>query len=202
MKITAIKAQIKKPDRVSIFIDGTYNFSLTQTQLLEEKLYSGLEIDQARQAALKKTSDFGKLYERILRFTALRPRSVREIELYCQRKNYTAEDCTMVIEKLSKFGYINDTAFAKAWVESRHLTKPMSIRALRAELKQKGIADEQITAALASNTYDEAAILRWLIKKKRQMARYRDPQKLLLYLTRQGFGYDTVKSVLQEEERD
>ncbi len=199
MTITAIKAQVKKSDRVSVFIDGIYSVSLTQSQLLDEKLFVGLEIDDTRLATLKKASDFGKLYERIMHFIMIRPRSRRELELYCQRKNYTAEDCAKIIEKLLRLGYVNDARFAKAWVESRRLTKPMSIRALRAELRQKGISDDDITAALDASDYNEAIMLRKLIGKKQRLTRYKDHQKLLQYLAHQGFSYDAIQSALQKE---
>jgi len=47
MKITAIKQQVKNPERVSVFIDGKYEFSLTLDEVLKEKIKIGLELDKA-----------------------------------------------------------------------------------------------------------------------------------------------------------
>ena len=46
MTITKISAQVKNPDRVSIYIDGVYSLSLNLDQLLVEKLKFGLELDE------------------------------------------------------------------------------------------------------------------------------------------------------------
>ncbi|HXH26369.1 MAG TPA: RecX family transcriptional regulator [Candidatus Acidoferrum sp.] len=198
MKLTAIKAQTKNPNRVSVFVDGKYAFSLGQGQLLEARLHVGLEIDQARLAELKKLSDFGKLHDRILRYVLLRPHAEREVLDYCRRKQFDMPACRQIIETFTRLGYINDAAFAKLWVESRQLGKAMSKRALKLELKRKGISDELITQALSEKAYDEIDALRSLIAKKQRLTRFKnDPQKLLQYLARQGFGFDDIKEALR-----
>ena len=199
MKITAIKAQVKNPDRVSIYVDEKYAFSLNPTQLLEEKLRHGLEIDEGRLAELKKVSEVGKLYDRLLQYALIRPRSEREAIQYCQRKKFATENVQPIIEKLKTRGYISDAAFARAWVESRHLTKPTSERRLKLELKQKGVADELITQALGASEYDSLEALRAVAAKKLRQPRYRDLQKITQYLLRQGFAYDDIKRVLGEQ---
>ncbi len=198
MKITAIKAQVKNPGRVSIYVDGAYSFSLTPNQLLEQKVFVGLELDAPMLETLKKASDFGKLYNRLLRYALLRPHSCREVADYCRRKQFDQEACAEVIELLSARKYIDDAAFARAWVESRQLTKATSQRNLQLELKRKGISDEMIAQALAAQNYDETAALQKLITKKRRQARYQDRQKLLQYLVRQGFSYGEVMAVLAD----
>lgn len=196
MKITAIKAQVKNPDRVSVYVDDKYAFSLTHNQLLEQKIHAGLEIDEPRFEALKKASDFGKMYERVVQYVMLRPRSRREVEQYCRRKKYDAEDCQVVIEKLTAMRYLDDQAFARSWVRSRAATKPVSRRRLQAELQQKGVGGHMQQEAIAE--YDERTALRQLIAKKQRLIRYKnDPQKLMTYLARQGFAYEDIKSALE-----
>lgn len=198
MKITAIKSQVKNPERVSIYVDEKYAFSLNHAQLLEQKLHSGLELTDARLAELKHISDFGKAYERALMYVMLRPRSVREVQQYARRKQWSPEDTQAIIDKLQSKRYLNDASFAKAWVRSRQLTKAMSTRRLRLELKQKGVSDEDITAALTEAEYDEQAALKAIIDKKRKLTRFaNDEQKLMQYLARQGFSFDQIKDALQ-----
>lgn len=199
MKITGIKAQVKNPERVSIYVDEKYAFSLNHNQLLEQKLRTGLEIDQARLDDLKHVSEQGKAYERALNYVMIRPRSVREVQQYARRKQWSAKDTSLIIDKLIARNYLNDTAFAKAWVESRKLTKNYSVRKLRLELKQKGVADDIVNEVLDNQGYDEQAALKALVAKKLKLSRYKnDPQKLMQYLARQGFGYDDIKSALED----
>lgn len=198
MKITAIKAQVKNKDRVSIYVDGKYNFSLNYTQLLAQKLHSGLEVTEQQLAELKKTSDIGKIHDRILNYVMIRPRSLREVQDYCRRKQYAPEDCAEIIAKFTMRGYLDDRAFARSWIESRRLTKSISKRKLQLELKQKGVSDAIIVEALDASEFDQRESLAALIEKKKRLSRFaNDEQKLMQYLARQGFGYDEIKTALQ-----
>jgi len=198
MKITAIKAQVKNADRVSVYVDDTYAFSLNHNQLLEQKLRSGLELDEARLAELKAASEAGKLYDRLLRYVLVRPRSHREVEQYCRRKQYDLDQCQQIMERLEARGYLNDETFARAWIESRSLTKAVSERRLRLELKQKGVRDEIVSRVLAASSYNQESALQTLIAKKKRQARYQDTDRLIRYLIGQGFSYDDVRAAMGE----
>lgn len=196
MKITAIKAQIKNPDRISVYVDEKYSFSLNYAQLLDLKLRVGLEIDQVKLDDFKKASDFGKLYERLMRYALLRPRSIYEIEQYCRRKKYVLDDCQEIIQKLITRGYVNDAQFAKSWIENRRLNKSVSVKRLRLELRQKGLSGDIVDEVLSESEYNEQTALQDLITKKRRQTKYQDNQKLMQYLAGQGFGYDDIKQAL------
>ncbi len=200
MQVTAIKAQVKRAGRYSIFVDGKYSFSLSDTALLDSKLVSGQELTREELGKLKQLSDDDKLWSKILNYTALRPRSVWEVEQYLKRHHSPAPQVQEILNKLSKLDMLNDKAFAHSWVESRRLLKPTSRRKLELELKQKRIADEIIREVLAEDAPDERALLRELIAKKTKQAKFQDKTKLMQYLARQGFGYDDIKSVLSEDE--
>jgi regulatory protein len=197
MKITAIKAQVKNTERISFYVDEKYAFSLNYNQLLEQKLRVGLEITDQRVAELKHISEFGKAYERALMYAMLRPRSVRELYNYAQRKKWTPEDTQAIIDKLVAKKYVDDHSFAKSWVESRVLANKTSKRKLSLELKQKGLSDDVIKEALGKAGFDDSSALAQLIVKKRKLARYAaDDQKLLRYLAGQGFNFDDIKAAL------
>ncbi|HKX24619.1 MAG TPA: hypothetical protein VJM46_05260, partial [Candidatus Saccharimonadales bacterium] len=85
MRITAIKAQVKNTERVSVYLDGKYSFSLTQNQLLELKIHSGMDLTEQELEDLKKASDYGKLLERSMNYVMIRPRSIRELRDYLWR---------------------------------------------------------------------------------------------------------------------
>ncbi|HEU5186940.1 MAG TPA: RecX family transcriptional regulator [Candidatus Saccharimonadales bacterium] len=202
MKLTAIKAQVKNPERVSIYIDGIYAFSLNHVQLLEEKLHVGLEISEPRLTALKKTSDFGKAFERALMYVMLRPRSVLEVKHYARRKQWSPEDTEVIIAKLTTKNYLSDEAFARSWVQNRVLHKHVSLRKLQQELRQKGVSDSIIRRVLAASDFSEGDSLRALVAKKRTLARYQDQTKLMRYLAGQGFGYDEIKAALEPDSQN
>lgn len=198
MKVTKLQVQVKNSDRISVYVDEKYSFSLNQSQLLSEKLFVGKEVDETELTRLRKLSDFGKAFDRILRFIAIRSRSQREIEQYCRKKDISVEDCQVIIERLASLGYVNDDNFAKSWVRSRAVSKPVSKRRLQTELIQKGISSEQREEALGE--YDELAALEQIINKKLRLTRYKnDKQKLIAYLQRQGFRFDDIQKILNTD---
>jgi regulatory protein len=197
MKITGIKQQVKRKDRYSIFVDGVYAFSLSESGLLAQGLATGQELDQSKLAMLKKASGDDKMYGNALRYVAMRPRSEWEIRTYLQRKEADEPVIADIVSRLHSIGLLDDAAFARTWVANRRLLKSMSKRRLLQELKQKHLPEEAIQQALDEDNTNERDALKEIVQKKR--SRYTDQNKLTQYLARQGFGYDDIKSVLNQE---
>lgn len=223
MKVTKIQQQAKRKDRYSVYIDEKYRFSLSDYQLVGSGIKIGKEFSEAELDEFLQESQFGKAYERTLNYVMIRPRSEREIKdyltrtfLYPKPKIFTdksgerrikketvnKEQAQLLIERvmdrLREKGYINDEAFAKAWVASRQLTKKSSKRKLEQELRQKGITTEIIATILQNQDEHELDNLRTLIIKKRKLTKYQDDVKLTQYLLRQGFNYDDILSLVKE----
>ena len=167
--ITALTAQVRSADRVNVFIDGKYDFSLDVAQVVDCGVKVGRMLTEAELAELHREGEFGKLYARALEHTLMRPHSAREIRDYLQRKTlprkYKQRKTGTLVEKpgaslavvqrvfarLEQRGHIDDEAFAQWWVENRHQSKGVSRRKLEAELRAKGVAPEVIHQALAQS---------------------------------------------------
>lgn len=212
MKITAITAQQKQPNRVNIIVDGVYRFSLDLFQVADLGIRVGREYTDKELTELEIESQFGKLYGRALEYCLMRPHSAREVRDYLWRKTRTTKYksrsgeikeregvsqyvADRVFERLSNKGYIDDEKFARFWVENRNQRKGSSVRKLRSELQAKGVESSIIDAALAVTERTDEDELAKIITKKR--ARYPDDQKLMQYLARQGFSYDDIKAALE-----
>ena len=130
MKVTDIKQQVKRKDRYSIYVDEKYSFALSESGLLSAGLSIGLDLSGQELEELKKLSVEDKAIYRVLDLIARRPRSQGEITDYLKRKKYSEEEIEKTLNTLSVKGYINDEDFAKRWVESRRLLKPISKRKL------------------------------------------------------------------------
>lgn len=199
MKITKITQQQKQHDRYSIFVDDTYAFSLSESALLESKLVSGQELSKEEVRAYKQKSVEDKLYNRTLRWVAMRPRSVWEAQDYLRRHDSPAPLSEQITNKLIELGMLNDQKFAEAFVHDRALLRPTSRRKMIAELRKKRVPEEVIQITLQAEPTDDLTALRDIVAKKRNLSKYkRDELKLMQYLARQGFGYDNIKQVLSE----
>jgi regulatory protein len=196
MKITAIRQQERRKDRYSVYIDGKYAFSLSERSLLEAKLASGQELTADQVKAYKQLSADDKVYSNALRYAAMRRRSRWEMESYLMRKDASPALANQILNKLSDLGFIDDLAFARAWVENRHLLRPTSRRKLQQELRAKRVSNEIIDKVLREDQTSDLEELKAVIARKRRQAKYQDDTKLMQYLARQGFGYDDIKSAL------
>lgn len=197
MKITAIKQQVKRNDRYSIYVDGKYAFSLSDTALLESKLVNGQELTETQVKELKQASADDKLYNNALAYATLRPRSTWEMEQYLRRKKCSPELEKKILNKLSDIGLTDDEAFARSWVANRRLLKPVSRRKLLQELRAKRVPDDAAGLALDQDQTDDQTVLAELIARKRRQTRYQDDKKLMQYLAGQGFNYGDIKTALQ-----
>ncbi len=211
MKITALKMQVRDKDRVNVFIDGKYRFSLDIIQVAELGIKNGAEYTEEELVELEIESQFGKLYTRSLEYALIRPRSQREMRDYLYRKTRDSRTKTgdikkgvskelteRVFNRLFEKGYIDDMKFASFWVENRNVRKGSSMRKLQMELHGKGVDAAIVEQVLASTERADTDELQKIIAKK--ASRYDDVQKLTAYLVRQGFRYDDVKEVLSRSD--
>ena len=150
----------------------------------------------------------GVLLELGLLLLEVRARAKREIETRLTQKGYEEGIIEQVIEKLVRLELINDAQFAAAWVEAKTRVggnRPVGRRRLSSELYAKGVAKDQIAEAvgIVSNS-DELVLARAAAAKKvRTVPTDRDllqaeRRKLMGFLQRRGFGWETVKQVTRE----
>ena len=197
MKVTALKIQARGKSRVNVYVDGKFSFGLAK--IVAARLALGQELDDAAIAQLKATDDTEHSYERALKFLGPRPRS--ESEVRRRLKEHGIEPATIdeVLARLSRAGLVNDEAFASFWVENRGAFRPRSTRMLRQELKQKGVSDDVLRAALAGAN-DDAAAYAVAAKRARRLVGLEKQdfrRKLGEFLARRGFNYDTIEPVVE-----
>jgi regulatory protein len=197
MKITAIKQQIKRQSRYSVFIEGKYAFSLSEAALLESGLTIGQELTKAQLKELQQESADDKVYNNALAYAVLRPRSTWEMKQYLQRKKCSPTLTQRILNKLSVVGLLDDEKFAHSWVANRRLLKPISSRRLLQELHAKRVPEEMARRAIAEDKTDEQTVLVDLINRKRKQTRYQDDRKLMQYLAGQGFNYGDIKTAFE-----
>ena len=198
MKISKIEAQVKNKGRYSVFVDNKFSFGISELGLIDSGLRIGQEVSSGELEKLKDHARVDKIYNQTLMLVARRPRSEWEIDDYLKRKGHEPEVRSEILNKLSIKGFINDSDFAKRWVDSRRLLKNISQRKLRVELKQKRIDEGIIDQVLSEDETDELDVIKAEIAKKRRQTRYQDDQKLIAYLARQGYNYSDIKDALEK----
>jgi regulatory protein len=197
MKITALKLQARNKSRVNVYLDGQFAFGLAKIEAA--RLRVGQTLDEPTIARLKGADDVEEAYERALKLLASRPRSEAEIRRRLRERKIAEPTLEEVLARLRRAGLVDDQAFAHYWVENRNTFRPRSKRALRAELKRKGLPDETLGQALtAANDTDAAYRVAAQRARRLQGLAYPDfRRKLGDFLARRGFSYETIEPVVE-----
>ena len=202
--ITALEVQKRNKRRINLYLDDAFAFGLAMNAAV------ALRVDQLLSASdvetLQAADDLERAYERALRFLSYRPRSEEEIRHNLQKHKVADVVIATALERLRAAKYVNDTEFATLWVDNRAEHRPRGRRALRYELRQKGISDAIIEASL--DEVDELAAARTVAWKKvgrfAALPQREFRQKMYGLLARRGFDSETIRTVIQEliEEHD
>jgi regulatory protein len=143
-----------------------------------------------------------------LRLLSGQPRTRSQLAEAMHRRGVPDKTAEAVLARFTEVGLIDDAAFARAWVESRHHGKGLARRALSAELKQRGVDTPDIKAAVSAlDPADEFATARRLVAKGLGATRGKPLpvrlRRLVGMLARKGYpapvAYRVVREALDQE---
>ena len=150
-----------------------------------------------------KNTNLEKAKEYVFLLFKFRPRTEREIFARLKKKNFSDDIIGQTIFFLKEKGFINDSDFAKIWIDSR-IKKPLGLRRIKQELQLKGIDKEIIDKRLEEikKEYREEEIVRRVLTQKLKALQGVEPSKIKArlygYLLRRGFSPDVVTGLLQQ----
>ncbi|WP_372455623.1 recombination regulator RecX [Sphaerisporangium fuscum] len=143
-----------------------------------------------------------------LRLLTLAPRTRAQLAEALRRRNIPDDAAESVLSRFSDVGLIDDEAFAEAWVSSRHAGRGLARRALAAELRTRGVAEETVREAVDQLDPDqELETARRLVARKLPGTRGLEPaarvRRLAGMLARKGYSgsvaYRVVREALESE---
>jgi regulatory protein len=144
-----------------------------------------------------------------LRLLTAAPRTRSQLAQAMRRGGVPAEAAEAILVRFTDAGLIDDAAFARAWVESRHHSRGLSKRSLSAELKRHGVQTEEIRRAVdALDPEQEVATARRLVERKLASSRGRPPEtrarQAASMLARKGYPpglvFRLIKEVMEQED--
>ncbi len=196
--ITAVEVQKRNTDRVSVYLDGEFAFGLPSVEAA--KLRKGQELSEEEIQRLGEIDAIARAVDRAVRLLARRPYSTAEIRRNLETHEVAPPVIDAALDKLAHLGYVDDLAFAQYWIETRERFKPRGARALRYELHQKGVPAAIIETALAGIEAHDSAYraAQERVHRLRGLDESEFRNKLGAFLVRRGFGYDTVREVMDQ----
>jgi regulatory protein len=203
-EITAIKAQKRNQQRVSIYLDGEFAFGLSR--FVAGWLKPGRVLSEADIERLQQEDTYEIAFQKALAFINHRPRSVEETRRRLLEKGFIEAVVEATLEKLIEKRWLDDFDFARQWIENRNTFRPRSNRLLAYELRLKGVADDKITQALEDYAGDENSMAYKAGIKKAQQCRHEAKpdffKKVGGFLSRRGFRYEIVKPTVDRLWKD
>ena len=146
-----------------------------------------------------------------LRLLTGTPRTRKQLADALRKREIPDEAAEEVLSRFEEVGLINDSAFADAWVESRHHGRGLARRALARELRTKGVDSALIDEAVSRlDSEQEEETARELVARKLRATRGLDRDKRVRRLAGmlarkgypQGLALRVVRQALEEEGED
>ena len=130
-------------------------------------------------------------------------RTRKELADKLAKREVPDEVAAELLDRFTEVGLIDDSAYARQWVESRHRSRGLAPRALAQELRRKGVGDEEAKEALEQiDEDDQRSAARALVDKKLRTMAVLDRQvatrRLAGLLARKGYAAGLAFSVVRE----
>jgi regulatory protein len=203
MAITDIQRQKRNTNRLSIYIDGKYAFSLDYDTLAGAGLHVGDEVTDELKAELVEKDGFARARDYAYSLLSYRDRTAHEIRERLGEKGFERTLVERVIALLREKGFVDDRAFALKWVDDIRASRPMGRLRIEHELRRRRVADRII---------DEVCDLRVPIDAERELAesaaekrirvlaghpREEAMRKLEAFLRGRGFDFDIIRELVK-----
>ncbi|MFL5696209.1 MAG: RecX family transcriptional regulator [Ktedonobacteraceae bacterium] len=211
MKITALEPQVTNPERINVFVDGRFLLGVNASVVFQMGLEPEQELEPVQLEELQSEAGLQQAVDRAYNFLSYRPRSREEVRRYLRRKETPPETIDAALARLDRLDLINDHTFASFWVESREQFSPRGARALKNELRMKGV-EREVVEEMIDDEKDEERALRAGRKKALTLVRIPGMDfatfraRLGSFLQRRGFGYEvstrTIRALWKELRED
>lgn len=219
-KITSIQTAPELPSHQQLFLNGS-PFVVVHASLIEkfglrigleieaetiEKLIAADEVMRAKNYALRLLRE-EKENTTVDESEDSRPigkpkvYSKNKMEQRLEREGFSTKAIETAIEELIRSGHIRDRKYAENWIARRQKSNPRGKTLLKRELVDRGIDKETAEQVVAKVETEDETKVALQIAQKRMKQYERLPthvakRRLHGFLTRRGFGSETVREVL------
>ena len=201
--ITKIEEGKRNKERVNIYIDNEYAFSVSKEILYKEnlKVDDNVNIEDLRE--IVKKDNYIKCKNSALRIVERSYKSEKELKDKLLLKGYDKESIEKTMEFLKEYNFLSDNNYTKMYVKDK--SKFQGKNKIKFDLYRKGIDEEIIQEELSSiDEEDEREVAYNLVLKKynviakRESDKYKLSQKLYRYIVSKGYSYDIASYAIKK----
>jgi regulatory protein len=204
-RITSIEPQKKIKSRFNVFLDGEFAFGADKETIYDFGLRNN---DDLTEEKIKEITDYDELnFGKKIAFSFLnyKPRTEKEIRKKLKEKKISETSIEKVIVILKNLKYLDDSKYARMYLEEKLAHNPKGKRVIAMKLAEKGINKEVIKSVIDTEYNEDTEtkkakeLLTKYIKKVRAKSEMDKKQKCYRYLLSRGFDYEIVKEVCKVE---
>jgi len=204
--ITRLKVANRRATRTFVELDDAPWAELDTEVVLRHQLSKGQVLSPAEQAALLAEDAFIRARRTAAILLRTRPRSIFELRHRLTERKYEPVTVEQVVAYYEEKGDLDDARFAEIFVSHQLKTRPDGPRRIATQLRQLGVADNLIQAALekadATDTELQTERARQFIERRLRRLSDADPRKRRRKLTdaliRAGFEPAVYAPLLRE----
>ena len=203
-RITALEQNPRRPNTVSLEIDGVRFGSVTRDVVAAEGLTVGRTVEADLHLRLTAAADIEAAYRTALRCLELRSYARKDLGRRLQRKGHPRSAVEAALERIAALGLLDDRAFARLYVQTR-ASRGRGPSRLIGDLLSMGVDRALIDRAISEEWpegSDRTTMPQALATKRAAqlgtLPRQTKRRRLLAYLARRGFsGRDVTQMVEQ-----
>ena len=201
--ITKIEIQKRNKERVNIYLDEEYAFSISAELVYKENLKVKDIVDTEKLKAVADKEAYIRCKNAALKIIERSYKTEKEVVEKLQMKGYEERHIEASIQFLKEYKFLNDDYYVEAFVRDKMNSKG-SMR-IKQDLIKKGISRDIIEEKLGTidksserDTAKDLAEKKLRVIKKSENDTYKINGKLYRFLISKGYTYDIVKEVVKE----
>lgn len=199
MKITEVSPQKNNPQRVNVYADGEYVFSLDEVDALVMGIKPGREITDTDLKNCLFESQFSKAKSKAMEILSRKPLSKHMLADELQKKEYDEVVIAEVINEFESLGYLDDYSYAMLYIEYA-ASKIWGEKKIRYELSAKGVDPNTVEDAICASQLPGTEEIAELIKQKYAGEDTDDikvKQRIFRFFAGRGFDFSLVEKALK-----
>lgn len=203
MQITKIRPVNEK--KVFIETDEKEGFCLYLGEVKKLGILCGMELSAEDYRHIREEILIKRAKKRALYLLNFGRKTEGQLKGKLIRDRYPKDVAQEAVEYAKSFGYLDDAAFARDYIELNKDRK--SKREMALALFQKGLSKEEIRQAMEEvyDQEDHVNAIRRILRQKGYDPREKDEkkrQKIIGYLARKGFSWREVQRQMELEEEE
>lgn len=200
--ITKIEVGKRNKERVNVYVDEEYAFSISAELVYKKNIKVKDKIDVESLRKLAEEDNYLKCKNSALKIIERTYKTEKELRDKLSLKGYEDHIIKRTINFLGEYNLLNDANYAKMYVKDRG--KSNGQKKIKYMLIQKGIDESIIEEELdkldkdeIKNVVQEMALKKYKVLCKRENDSYKLSQKLYRFLMGKGYDYELIKDVVK-----